>query len=80
MVRRRDGDALRVRPVLVAVPLAVAGLLLIMLRRPLARLLLDWRGIFPPRIIQRDEKTGKVFVALLGGFCLLMAAVVTALS
>jgi hypothetical protein len=60
----------------VAVPLALFGVLLIAARRPISRLLLGWRQLFPPKLRNPETRAGEVMLALLGCFALLLSVVV----
>lgn len=60
----------------VAVPLALVGVVLIAARRPISRLLLQWRQLFPPKVRNPETRAGEVMIALLGSFALLLFVVV----
>lgn len=59
----------------VAVPLALVGVLLIALRRPISRLLLEWRQLFPPKLRNPETRAGEVVMTLLGCFALLLSLI-----
>lgn len=59
-----------------AVAIALVGVILILLRRPLSRVLLAWRQLFPPRLRGKPERAGEVLLVLLGGFALFLGALV----
>ncbi len=65
---------------MVGLSLGLAGMLLMVLRRPLANLILEWRKLFPPRLRNQGTRTGEIFLALLGVFCLFLPALVVVLS
>ena len=55
--------------------LAVAGIVLIALRRRLGRFLLDWRNLFPPALRNPQTRAGEVILTLVGAFMLGLAVV-----
>ncbi len=59
----------------VAVPFALVGVLLIVLRRPISRLMLEWRSLFPPKLRNPESRAGEVLIALLGCFALALSVI-----
>ncbi len=58
-----------------AVPFALVGVLLIVLRRPISRLMLEWRNLFPPKLRNPETRAGEVLIALLGCFALALSVI-----
>jgi hypothetical protein len=51
----------------------LVGVLLIVFRRPLGNLILEWRKLFPPRLRNEETKAGEILLALIGVFCVVLA-------
>jgi hypothetical protein len=58
-----------------AVPVALVGVLLIAFRRPISRLMLEWRNLFPPKLRNPETRTGEVWIAFLGCFALALSVI-----
>ncbi len=58
-----------------AVPFALVGLLLIVLGRPISRLMLEWRNLLPPKLRNPETRAGEVSIAPLGCFALALSVI-----
>ena len=58
-----------------AVPFALVGVLLIVLRRPISQLILEWRKLFPPKLRNPETRAGEMMIALLGCFALALSVI-----
>jgi hypothetical protein len=58
-----------------AVPIALVGVLLIVVRRPIFRLILEWSKLFPPKLRNPETRAAEVMIALLGSFALALSVI-----